>query len=325
MEWNTEVLSRCRGASSFSRFAFACGALTIVGVRLANDDKLIALIELAKQEDLGQGDLSTSLLAGAELPAQFRLITKEPCVLAGCEVAPLIVAAYDESIVIDWAHQGGDGLAVETPPFEWATLTGPLGSILTAERVLLNFLQRLCGIATLTRQFVDAIAGSQAKILDTRKTTPGWRLLEKYAVRCGGGFNHRMGLYDAVLIKDNHLEGIATSQLASFVQSMLQQLKEKCPEGAMAIAEADTLDEAKELLRVTDLDVILLDNFSRSDLKRAVEVRDAAGLRGKLELEASGGITLDTVGAVARTGVDRISVGALTHSARAIDLSLERC
>lgn len=292
---------------------------------LANDEKLNALIEMAKREDLGQGDVSTQLLPNADRPAKFRLIAKENCVMAGCEVVPMILGAYDEAIGIDWAKRDGDSIVVRSAPVTLANLRGPLGSVLTSERVLLNFLQRLCGIAALTRQFVDAVEESRAKILDTRKTTPGWRSLEKYAVRCGGGCNHRMGLYDAVLIKDNHLEGIKTSELAKSVQAMMQQLQANASEPVLTIAEADSLAQAKELFGVDGLDVVLLDNFAITELERAVQLRDEVGLRGKLELEASGGITLDTVRDVAKTGVDRISVGAITHSAKAVDLSLERC
>ncbi|HKP93519.1 MAG TPA: carboxylating nicotinate-nucleotide diphosphorylase, partial [Chthoniobacterales bacterium] len=191
---------------------------------------------------------------------------------------------------------------------------GAAGSILTAERVALNFLQRLSGIATLTRQFVEAIGKSRAKILDTRKTTPGLRALEKAAVVAGGGANHRSNLSEMVLVKDNHLS--AGSGFSGFV-SAIQRLRQERP-GIKIEVEADRLDQVRSFLEVDGIDVILLDNMEPTEMREAV----AAG-KGKVKFEASGGITLKNVRRIAATGVDYISVGALTHSARAIDLSLE--
>ena len=209
-------------------------------------------------------------------------------------------------------------------PTNLATVCGPLSAVLAVERVLLNFLQRLCGVATLTRAYVDAVAGTGAAIFDTRKTTPGWRALEKYAVRCGGGSNHRMGLDDAVLLKDNHLVGIEPRRLADSVFEMLNRLSARDAKPTFLEIEADCLEQVEQLLKVVGIDAILLDNFSVDQLGKAVALRDRVGLRGKVSLEASGRITLQTVRVVAETGVDRISVGALTHSATALDLSLDR-
>lgn len=291
---------------------------------LSEDPHTKQLIELAKQEDLGSGDLSSQLLANPDAPASFRLIAKQPCIWAGCEIAPAILHAYDPDIEIKWTDLIEDGRSIHQIPTELATLHGPHGVILSAERVLLNFLQRLCGISTLTRKFVDTIASTEATIFDTRKTTPGWRSLEKYAVRCGGGKNHRLGLYDAVLIKDNHLAGVQDNRTALAVFELLNQLASSETKPDFVEIEADTLTQVSELFKVVGIDVILLDNFSLDDLRQAVQMRDELGLTGKIALEASGGITLDTVLAVSQTGVDRISVGALTHSATSIDLSLER-
>ncbi len=308
-------------------------------------DSVVRLIELAKDEDLGAGDLSTGLMADPDAPASFRLIAKQPGVFAGREIAPAILRAYDAATQINWTHWGCDGRAIRVVPVttgaaggdiqlaaqvigsvpaELATIRGPLGAILSAERVLLNFLQRLCGVATLTKTFVDAVAGTGAAIFDTRKTTPGWRKLEKYAVRCGGGCNHREGLFDAVLLKDNHLAGVETPQLAAIVFEMLNRRDAAGAKPTFVEVEADTLAQVEELLKVVGLDAILLDNFSLDDLRKAVALRDDLGLRGKVSLEASGGITLQNVRAVAETGVERISVGAITHSATALDLSMER-
>ena len=291
---------------------------------ILDDNDVSRLIELARREDLGAGDLSTGLLPDPGGAATFRLIAKQPGVFAGREVAPAVLRAYDPGIAVDWTELGSDGTRFDDLPAELATIHGPVGPILSAERVLLNFLQRLCGIATLTRAYVDAIAGTGATILDTRKTTPGWRKLEKYAVRCGGGRNHREGLFDAVLIKDNHLAGVQTPQLAEHVFDLLNRLEAPRAKPTFVEVEADTLAQVEELLKVVGIDVILIDNFSLEDMRRAVTVRNKAGLSGKVALEASGGITLDTVRGVAETGVDRISVGAITHSPTALDLSMER-
>ena len=281
------------------------------------------LARAAKEEDLGAGDV-TAMLLEPEDQARFELPLKQPAVLAGRAVAGEVLGAYNESIEIEWNDEARDGARFERVPVRLATLTGPNRSVLAAERVLLNFLQRLCGVATLTRKYVDAVAGTGAKIFDTRKTTPGWRLLEKYAVRCGGGHNHRMGLYDAVLIKDNHLAGIEPGRLSHAVFEMLNRAAAFDPPPEFIEVEADTLEQVEELFKVVGIHVILLDNFSLDDLRRVVERRDTLGLKDKVELEASGGVTLETVAGVARTGVDRISVGAITHSAAAVDLSLAR-
>ena len=305
--------------------------------RMDNDlcQAIERLVQWARDEDLGTGDITTALLADADQPASFSLIAREPCVFAGREVAPIVLEAYDPAIELIWTRGTADGATMQPEPsgnkppsHTLASLRGPLASVLAVERVLLNFLQHLCGIATLTRRYVEAVAGTEAVICDTRKTTPGWRLLEKYAVRCGGGTNHRMGLYDGVLIKDNHLSGIPRTRLASAVFDMLNRLPRQTDDSPRdrprVEVEAESLEQVEPLLSVVGIDMILLDNFDIESLRRAVDLRNNLGLRGKILLEASGGVTLDTVRAVAETGVERISVGALTHSATAVDLSLER-
>jgi nicotinate-nucleotide pyrophosphorylase (carboxylating) len=282
------------------------------------------LVELARREDLGAGDVTSGLLADPDVPASFRLIAKQTGVFAGREIAPAVLEAYHGSIEIEWAEAGKDGATIDAAPVELATIRGPVGPILSAERVLLNFLQHLSGIATLTSRYVQAIQGTGAAVFDTRKTTPGWRTLEKYAVRCGGGKNHREGLYDAVLIKDNHLAGVPVERLAGTVFDMLNRLDPDKGKPKFVEVEADTLAAVEALLTVVGIDMILLDNLTVEELCKAVALRDQEGLRGKVLLEASGGITLESIRAVAETGVERISVGAITHSARALDLSLER-
>ncbi len=280
------------------------------------------LAELAREEDLGTGDVTSALCDNKT--GEFRLVARQRGIFAGFEIADDVLGIYGDSIALRWPAGATDGARIGEDGQAIATLVGPCRDVLSAERVLLNFLQRLCGIATMTSAYVDAVAGTAAKILDTRKTTPGWRVLEKYAVRCGGGHNHRMGLHDAVLIKDNHLAGIPTDRLAGRVFEMLNTVASSDPRPAFIEVEADRLDQVEALLSVVGIDIILLDNFSLEDSRRAVALRDGMNLKGKVRLEASGGVTLHTVRAIAETGVDRISVGAITHSAPALDLSLER-
>ncbi len=291
---------------------------------LTNDTAVMRLIELAREEDLGAGDLSTSLIPNAGEQATFSLLLKQPGVICGTAIAQLVLRAYDPALELHLSEDTLDGYAISKVPHVLAKIQGPLGSLLSSERVLLNFLQRLCGIATLTQAYVAAVAGSGAKIYDTRKTTPGWRSLEKYAVRCGGGKNHRMGLFDAVLIKDNHFTQRTDRAMPGEAFRMLNQLSRADAKPGFVEVEAETLGQLQGLLSVTGIDVILLDNFSSVDLQKAVQLRDGLGLKGKVELEASGGIDLTTAGQVAATGVERISVGAITHGATAIDLSMER-
>ncbi len=290
------------------------------------------LIAMALREDVGAGDVTTGLLAEPRRVGSFRVLVKERGVFAGREIAPAVLAACNAAMAIEWTKLGADGTVVDAVPAHLATIRGPIGSVLSAERVLLNFLQRLCGVATLTRKYVDAVSGTPAAIYDTRKTTPGWRRLEKYAVRCAGGCNHRYGLYDAVLIKDNHLTGIEPDRLGAEVFEMLNRLGRATartavphrPGPAFVEVEADTPAAVEQLFKVVGIDVILLDNFSIDELREAVAMRDRHGLVDKVILEASGGVNLKTVRAIAQTGVERISVGAITHSATALDLSLER-
>lgn len=288
------------------------------------DENLSQLIAMARREDLGErGDITTQLMADLKADATFALVVKKPGVFAGREIVPFVLHAYDAAIECSWSPSGNDGERIEKVPMELARIRGPVGSILAAERVLLNFLQRLSGIATTTRSFIDAVAGTSAVITDTRKTTPGWRALEKYAVRCGGGKNHRAGLYDAVLIKDNHLAGVEPTRVGAVVFDMLNRLGQWGVNPTFVEVEAPGMMYVEELLKVVGVDIILLDNMSVATMREAVALRDAFGLRGKVRLEASGGIDLATVRQVAEAGVDRISVGAITHSAPALDLSLE--
>ena len=269
-------------------------------------------ITLALTEDIGPGDATVEFFIHPTQTAAARIFAKEPAIVAGAAVAAEVFTRVDPSLAV--AIESSDGKFVLDGQ-TILTIQGRAGSILTAERVALNFLQRLSGVATLTHRFVDAIAGTPAKILDTRKTTPGLRALEKAAVKAGGGHNHRMGLYDMVMVKDNHLlaESAAPALQAAITRARTAR------SGLRIELEADTLAQVQTFLALDGVDVILLDNMPPAELRAAVELG-----RGKnVQFEASGGVSLGTVRAIAETGVQWISVGALTHSARAIDFSLE--
>ena len=264
------------------------------------------VVAAALAEDVGDGDVTTEGVVPAEARCTAELLVKEPGVLSGVPAAARVFRMLDPDVRVEALVE--EGARLERPAAV-ARLEGPARPILTGERTALNLLGRLSGIATLTSRYVDAIAGTRTKILDTRKTTPGLRTLERYAVRCGGGRNHRFGLHDAILLKENHLRiaggiGPATAALAHRNGTFLE-------------VEAETIAEVVEALDA-GVDRILLDNMSVAEVAQAVEL---AG--GRVPLEASGGITLETVRAYAETGVDFISIGALTHAARSLDVSLE--
>lgn len=283
------------------------------------------LIDRAITEDLDfANDLTSSLVHNGKTKVIGRLVARCAGWTSGLSVAPHIVETFSARLAIELEiHRTGvsDGDRI-TARTTIATLSGPLHAVLTAERTLLNFLCRMSGVATLTRQFVDRAkaANPNVNIYDTRKTIPGWRELDKYAVRCGGGCNHRFGLYDAVLLKDNHIAGIPPAELGNAITAMLARV---AGEPGFVEIEVDTLEQLRSVLSVDGIDIILLDNFTLADMKTAVSMRDAAGLRGRVELEASGGVTLETVASIAATGIDRIAVGAITHSAPALDIGLD--
>ena len=268
-------------------------------------------IAAALQEDIGVGDITTEFFVPESLHATGRIIAHEKAIVAGSGATAEVFRQVDPSTGAQIIR--GDGTEV-APGEVIIEVCGLARSILKAERVALNFLQRLCGIATLTRQFVDAIRNHPAKILDTRKTTPGLRALEKAAVVAGGGENHRFGLYDMVLVKDNHL---TTFEGFSSFAERIRQLRRERPNTRIEV-EADDLEQVRAFVEVEGVDVILLDNMAPAQIREAVALR-----KGNIEFEASGGITLKNVNRIAATGVDYISVGSLTHGARAIDIGLE--
>src|SRR6266550_3272483 len=268
-------------------------------------------IAAALKEDIGGGDITTEFFVPDALHATGRIIARENAVVAGSGVASEVFRQVDPST--DTQIIRGDGTEA-APGDVIIEVRGLARSILKAERVALNFLQRLCGIATLTRQFVDAIGNHPAKILDTRKTTPGLRALEKAAVVAGGGVNHRFGLYDMVLVKDNHL---ATFEGLTSLAGRIRQLRQERPNIRIEL-EADDLEQVRAFVEVEGIDVILLDTMAPAQIREAIALR-----KDNIEFEASGGITLKNVNRIAATGVDYISVGSLTHRARAIDICLE--
>ena len=267
-------------------------------------------IQNALAEDIGTGDLTSTSLVPADHQSEARIFAKEDAVVAGIEAARAVYRQVDPKIAITVRRKDGDSVRHGDTVLE---IAGPTRSILTGERVALNFIQRLSGVATVTRKFVDAVAGTGAEILDTRKTTPGLRVLEKAAVKAGGARNHRMGLFDAVMVKDNHL--LADPDLAAAIQG----IRHKHPKLLIEV-EADSIEQVREFVRLEPIDVILLDNLSPDEIRQCIALR-----RPGLKFEASGGVCLETVRAIAETGVDYISVGQLTHSARSIDFSLELC
>jgi nicotinate-nucleotide pyrophosphorylase (carboxylating) len=268
-------------------------------------------IAAALKEDIGDGDVTTDFFVPETLHATGRIVAREKAIVAGTVVAAEVFRQVDPATDIQISRRDGDEVA---PGDVIVEVRGLARSILKAERVALNFLQHLCGIATLTREFVNAIGSDSTKILDTRKTAPGLRALEKAAVVSGGGVNHRFGLYDMVLIKDNHLA--ALGGLSSFADR-IRHLRQERPNIRIEV-EADDLEQARAFVEVDGIDVILLDNMAPAQIREALALR-----RNNIKFEASGGITLKNVKRVAGTGVDYISIGALTNAARAIDIGLE--
>ena len=276
------------------------------------DETTSTLIDLALAEDIGSGDVTSNYFVPADRKARGLIVAKADGVVAGVEIAEEVFRRVDEDTMVKVLLESGNHVSPRAYVME---VKGKARSLLTAERVALNFLQRLSGVATKTRQFVELTEGTGARILDTRKTTPGWRSLEKGAVVTGRGMNHRMGLYDRAMVKDNHL--VAEGGLAA-LQDAINRLKADHP-GVEVELEADRLDQVADFLKLKGVDYILLDNMDNESLGKAVEMRDG---KGPL-LEASGGVNLTTVADIAKTGVNFISVGAVTHSALALDLSLE--
>lgn len=276
------------------------------------DDEVRALVRAALAEDIGSGDATTLATVPARAVATARMVAREPLVVAGtaCAAEAFRVLAPR----MEYQQHVRDGACVMRGA-RLLTVRGPARAILSAERVALNFVQRLSGVATFTAQFVEAVRGTRAGIFDTRKTTPGLRQLEKYAVVCGGGRNHRFGLHDQVLIKDNHLAALRGAK-PNAIAAAIARARAAFP-GLVVEVEADTLVQVRQAIGA-GADIVLLDNMTTAQLRAAVRL-----VAGRAITEASGGVNLDSVRAIAETGVDRISVGAITHSARAVDIALD--
>ncbi len=286
-------------------------------------ENLWRLLEMARQEDLGVGGDVTSSVLPNDVLATATFVARQEMVFCGGDLLLETVGlAYDGQLRTVPIVEDGQFVQAGAELAQWK---GPARAIMAAERVALNFLQRLSGVATATRQYVQAVAGTGAEIYDTRKTTPGWRELQKYAVRAGGGKNHRKGLYDAVLVKDNHLAVLAQAEGADPIAAVgrqLERIRPYLPDHAFIELEVDTLQQFKVALSLP-VDIILLDNMTAEELRTAVRMRNEAGLYGQIDLEASGGVRLDNVREVAETGVEMISVGAITHSAGVVDIALD--
>ena len=281
--------------------------------------KVKTLIDLAVEEDFGQGDPTSRITIAENLETTTILRSREDVVVCGMEVAKEVLSRYDSKLVLEVLKADGEKAKAGEVI---GRISGPLRAMLSAERVLLNFLQRLCGVATLTSKYVQAVEGTGAGIYDTRKTTPGWRELDKYAVRCGGGFNHRYNLGDAVMLKDNHYAHLGADHFAELKRFV--ELSRKEPSVKFVSVEVDRIEgQLDVVLNVPGVDIILVDNMSLDEYRLAVKMRNER-CGDKPYLEASGGITISNIREVAMTGVDRISIGALTHSARAVDIGLDK-
>ncbi len=298
-------------------------------------DKISNIVQLAIKEDIGKGDITSEIFIPKDSKSEGIFIAKEGGIVAGLPVAKYVLSQIDQNLVFTSNVEEGSRVNKDTII---ANVKGSTLSILSAERLVLNFLQRLSGIATLTNRFVEKVKGYKTQIMDTRKTTPGWRYLERYAVRVGGGTNHRMGLYDQILVKDNHLKIMETYQQEKEVESffkengvigsLVKRAREQIKNGMLIEVEVEDLSQVKDVMDA-GVDIIMFDNMEPSKISEAVnmvkeyeKVRDTAMDKAILT-EASGNITLENVGSYAQTGVDRISVGMITHSARVLDISLE--
>lgn len=284
----------------------------LIAMETLDKNYVESIVKAALQEDVGTGDATTLATVPATRAARALMNAREPLVVAGLDLAQAAFSLLDPAIKFKRSAQDGQSVDKGRPLLE---IEGSARALLTAERVALNFVQRLSGVATATSRFVKAVAGTQATILDTRKTTPGWRLLEKYAVVCGGGRNHRIGLYDMILIKDNHLVALRDEK-PNAIAAAVARARNQYPQLKVEV-EADTLEQVRQAVDA-GADIILLDNMNPDQLRQGVAI-----VNGRAKTEASGGVNLDTIRGIAESGVDFISIGAVTHSARSVDIGLD--
>ena len=280
-------------------------------MNLLNDASVLRLIQFAIHEDLGNGDITSELTVSREAIASARFLMKETGVVCGMPILPLVFREFSPDVIIDEMVEDGDKVEAGSV---LATLRGPAHALLAGERTALNFIQRMSGVATMTRRFVDRIQGTRSRILDTRKTIPGWRLIDKYSTHVGGAVNHRMGLYDMVMIKDNHIT--AAGGIRQAIESCVAELKGRVP--VTIEVETQSLGDVEAVLSCEGVDRVMFDNFTPALVKEGVRL-----VNGAIETEASGGINFETIRSFAETGVDFISTGAITHSATALDISMK--
>ena len=280
-------------------------------MNLLNDASILRLIQFALHEDLGSGDITSELTVSSEATASARFLMKQDGVVCGMPMIPLVFREFSSDVIMEQMVMDGDTVEAGTV---LATMRGPARALLAGERTALNFLQRMSGVATITRMFVDHIQGTKTKILDTRKTIPGWRVLDKYSTQVGGAVNHRMGLFDMVMIKDNHIT--AAGGIREAVEACTAELKGRVP--VTIEVEAQSLDDVKTILDCNGVDRVMFDNFTPQLVAEGVQL-----VGGSLETEASGGINFETIRSYAETGVDFVSTGAITHSAPAMDISMK--
>ena len=288
-------------------------------------EKIKDIVQLAIKEDIGDGDITSKIFIPDGSKTEGMLIAKEAGVVAGLPVAGYVLSQIDENLILTSNIEDGSRVKKGTII---GSVKGLTLSLLSAERLVLNFLQRLSGIATATNRFAEKIKGYRTQIMDTRKTAPGWRYLEKYAVRVGGGINHRMGLYDQILIKDNHLKAMGTEKENDTISRLVKKAREQIKNGTLIEVEVEDLCQIREVMDA-GVDIILFDNMEPSKIREAVDIvkeiekNQDAGTGKAILTEASGNITIENVEEYADAGVDRISVGAITHSARALDISFD--
>ena len=275
------------------------------------DASVLRLIQFAIIEDVGRGDITTEMTIPEDAPASARFLMKQDGVVCGLPILPLVFREFSPDVQIEMLASDGDRVESGTV---LATVEGPAHALLAGERTALNFIQRMSGVASKTRMYVDRIEGTSARVLDTRKTIPGWRILDKYAAQVGGAVNHRMGLFDMIMIKDNHIT--ASGGVREAIGKCVSEMQGRAP--VKIEVEAQTLDDVRVILESGSVDRVMFDNFTPERVAEGVQL-----VNGAIETEASGGITYDTIRAYAETGVDYISTGAITHSATAMDISMK--
>ena len=290
-----------------------------------NYDNISDLVQLAIKEDIGKGDITSEIFVPKDSESEGIFLAKEDGIIAGLPVVKYVFSQIDNDLLFTSSIEEGSSVSKGTTI---ANVTGPTISMLSAERLVLNFLQRLSGIATLTNKFVEKVKGHKAQIMDTRKTTPGWRYLEKYAVKVGGGVNHRAGLYDQILVKDNHLEIIekACKQNENIFTELVKKARKQTNDGVLIEVEVEDTEHIKDLVDA-GVDIIMFDNMNPTEINTALdmtkEYEESHKASKSVLTEVSGNITLENVCAYAQTGIDRISIGMITHSAKALDISLD--